>query len=134
MSSLPLVVTNIHWSCLIGVSRPSDNAVRTHDDFKGRAIFTDRKKWTSTYDPALQQKQHYTPVTLPNITSFPEKLTIVVNPRHSKIINSDIIPWITTMGLKFRQSATVRLTNGEKGLAYLFKNEKSALMFKLAWG
>lgn len=100
--------------------------------------YTNRKSWESPYGPKYQQKGgEITVTTIKSTDNLPPKKWVL--PRFDEKTREErtarrreMLAWLTEQKFKY-QVCLVQIDKKEREV-FLFKKEKLALMFKLAWG
>lgn len=100
--------------------------------------YTKRKAWESKYDPKFHQKGVEIKVSkAPSTDSLPDKkwvLPVLEGDTLSDRIEKrkEMLKWLSDQKIRY-QVCLVEIDKKEREV-FLFKKEKIALMFKLAWG
>lgn len=100
--------------------------------------YSSRKAWESPYGPKYQQKGgEITVTTIKSTDNLPPKKWVL--PRNDEETREqrtarrrEMLAWLTDQKFKY-QVCLVDIDNRQREV-FLFKKEKLALMFKLAWG
>lgn len=97
-----------------------------------------RKPWESSYDPKYKDRKATPASKLPRESSLPPRKYVLLRterlPEDFISIEESVIPWLVEMKIKPRQRFTVESKEGKVATAFIFKSERAALLFKLAWG
>lgn len=110
----------------------------TRDNIKPLSYYRQRKAWESPFDPKFHQKGGVDVRKAPTTDSLPAKKWVIARAPDEESIAArreqrrEILAWLKVQKFKF-QICLVEINKVEEEV-FLFKKEKAALMFKLAWG
>jgi hypothetical protein len=142
-STLFQSIQSIDWSTLLMYP----HQIKIWQDFVGEpempvmqplSHYNKRKAWESNYDPKFHQKGGEIKVSkAASTSSLPDKKWVLPKIEGDTLEDriqkrKEMLQWLTAQKFKY-QVCLVEIDKKEREV-FLFKKEKLALMFKLAWG
>lgn len=138
LASVHQLRCSIDWTALLKVFiiPPADSA--GYESVKPASHYCQRKPWESSYDPKYAQKGTFEVTKAPSTDTLPAKKWAIPREAENKTASGrrahrkEILDWLREQKIKF-QVCLIEINNKEQEV-FLFKKEKTALLFKLTWG